>query len=397
VTIGAHARAARRGGALAIALSALAFRALSAAIALVSNLVFPVLQAGQATMFGQPSPFWDPFMRFDGGWYYQIAAHGYGFVAGGPPVGLGKPGKIAFFPVYPLLMRIVGRLFGRSATDVYLGGIVVSWTAFALAMLALAALAQLDLPRRRAEHAALLAAVFPFAFFYGMVYTEAVFLLFTVVSFYCFRTRRWLLGGLFGALATATRVNGILMWPALAWIAWQHVGPDRRERVQAGVGLLLVGAGLGLYSLYIYNLTGNPLEWAASIQRWGYYPGGSPWMEPVRVLRALCTHPYRYLTTDRMAPYDTLYGMCGILFLLAVPFVWRKLGAAYGLFMLLNLYLPLSSGTFEGVGRYCAVLFPCFIWLASIRSRVVTTGLVVGFALVYTLALSLFATMHPLF
>ncbi|MES1254258.1 MAG: hypothetical protein ABUS56_01540, partial [Acidobacteriota bacterium] len=210
-------------------------------------------------------------------------------------------------------------------------------------------------------------------------------------------TRRWLLGGIFGAVATATRVNGILMWPALAWIVWREVGPERRERVRAAVGLLLVGAGLGLYSLYIYNLTGNPLEWAASIQRWGYYPGGAPWMEPVRVLRALCTHPYRYLTTDHMAPYDTLYGVCGILFLAAVPFVWRKLGAAYGLFMLLNLYLPLSSGTFEGVGRYCAVLFPCFIWLASMRSRVVTTGLVVGFALVYTLALSLFATMHPLF
>jgi len=120
-------------------------------------------------------------------------------------------------------------------------------------------------------------------------------------------------------------------------------------------------------------------------------------MAPVRLVRMLLTHPYRYLTGDRMAPYDTLYGVTGILFVIAVPFVWRRLGAAYGLFMLLNLYLPLSSGAFEGVGRYCAVLFPCFIWLASIRSRVVTTGLVVVFSLFYTLALALFTTGHPLF
>ena len=53
--------------------------------------------------------------------------------------------------------------------------------------------------------------------------------------------------------------------------------------------------------------------------------------------------------------------------------------------MALNLALPLSSGVFEGVGRYCSVLFPCFIWLASLRSRLAWTLIVVIFALFYTL------------
>jgi hypothetical protein len=86
-----------------------------------------------------------------------------------------------------------------------------------------------------------------------------------------------------------------------------------------------------------------------------------------------------------------------LLFLAAVPFVWRKLGAGYALFVLANLWLPLSSGVFEGVGRYCSVLFPVFIWLASIRSRLVYIALIVGFALFYTLSLALFTTVHPLF
>ena len=47
----------------------------------------------------------------------------------------------------------------------------------------------------------------------------------------------------------------------------------------AVVGLALVPVGIGLYSWYIYRLTGNPFEWAASIERWGYYPGGTPWLE----------------------------------------------------------------------------------------------------------------------
>src|SRR5207253_11414456 len=49
---------------------------------------------------------------------------------------------------------------------------------------------------------------------------ESTFLLFTVLTFYFFRTRRWAVAGICGAIATATRVTGILMWPALAWTAW---------------------------------------------------------------------------------------------------------------------------------------------------------------------------------
>jgi Mannosyltransferase (PIG-V) len=389
--------ALRHWGAPRVAAAALALRVMSATLALFVSLTFPLDQPRQTTVFSDPSPFWDTFARYDSGWYFQIAKHGYRFVVGGPSVGVGKPGKIAYFPVYPLLMRYAGRLFGSTNADVYLGGILVSWTAFVVAMVALFYLARLDVDEDQAERTTLLAAIFPFSFFFGMVYSEAVFLLLTVVSFYAFRTRRPILGGLAGGLATATRVNGILMLPALAWIACRSTEPTRRERTLACLGLALVACGIGGYSLYVYQLSGNPFEWMASITRWGYHPGGAAWMAPVQLVQRLFTHPYRYLTTDRMAVYDTLHGVTGVLFVLAVPFVWRRLGAAYGLFMLLNLYLPLSSGVFEGMGRYCSVLFPAFIWLGSIRSRTVFLGALVLSAMLYTLCLALFTTIHPLF
>src|SRR5712691_8938357 len=232
----------------AIALYALAFRVFSALLAFYTNIVFPLYQPEQFTMSGQTSPFWDAFTRYDSGWYLDIARNGYRYVAGGR-------GNIAFFPVYPLLMRYVGRAFGRRSGDLYLGGIVVSWVAFVLAIVVMFSLARLDLPRRRAERAVLLTAIFPFAFFYGVVYTERMFLLTTVATIYAFRRRRWVLGGLCGAVATATRVNGILMLPALAWIAWRSAEPVRRDRVMAVVGLALVASGLGLYCLYVYRLS----------------------------------------------------------------------------------------------------------------------------------------------
>jgi mannosyltransferase PIG-V len=375
---------------LRIAILSLAFRVASAALGFITNVVFPAYTRIPFTMFANPSTFWDPFARYDSGWYVGIARDGYAYAAGGRS-------NIAYFPVYPFLMRYVGRLFGRRTSDFFLGGIVVSWTSFVLAMILLFLLAKLDLPRRRAERAVLLAAIFPFAFFFGVAYPESTFLLFTLAAFYCFRTRRWALGGLGGAVATATRVNGIMMWPALAWIAWRAAEPTTADRARAALGLVLAACGFGAYCLYIYTVTGNPFEWAATLERWGYHPGGNPVVAPVHLLQLLLTHPYAYLAGDRMAPYDTLNGLPAIVFAVSIPFVWRRLGAGYALFMIANLWLPLSSGLFEGLGRYCAVLFPFFIWAATWRSRTLTTAMMVASAMLYTLGLALFTTIHPLF
>jgi hypothetical protein len=162
---------------------------------------------------------------------------------------------------------------------------------------------------------------------------------------------------------------------------------------------MLTTVGFVAYCAYIYSLTGHPFEWVTTLERWGdgYYPGGAPWTTPIALIRRLATTPYQFLARERMALYDTLYGVTGLLFLIATPFVWRRFGAGYGLYMLLTLYVPLSAGSFEGMGRYCSILFPCFLWLASIRSNFVSTAVTVVFALFYTLGLALFTTIHPIF
>src|SRR5439155_24903984 len=135
-------------------------------------------------------------------------------------------------------------------------------------------------------------------------------------------------GGAAGAPATATGVNGILRLPALAWIAWRTAEPNRRDRAGALAGLLLVVCGIAAYSLFVYRLTSgpggshNPLEWAATLQRWGYYPGGAPWMPLVRLAHNLLSRPYAFLTTEANAPYDILNGVAATLFAVSVPFVW---------------------------------------------------------------------------
>lgn len=369
---------------------ALGFRMVSALLAFLVNIVFPLYQREQFTVFQQTHEFWDTFARYDSGWYNGIARDGYRFAEGGRS-------NLAFFPLYPLLMRTVGRLFGTQPVDFYWGGIIVSWAAFAVAMVVLYRLARVDLPKRAAERAVLYAAVFPFAFFYGVVYSESLFLMLLVTAIYGLRTKQWFLGAVSGALATATRVNGIMALPALMWIAWRSAGSDRRQRIFGIAAAACSAAGVLAYSAYVYSLTGSPFEWYFTITRWSYQPGTQLGGMFVVLLRRMVFQPYEYLTQDRTAPYDFLNGATALCFLISIPFVWRRLGGGYGLLMLANLLLPISTGSYEGLGRYCAVLFPMYIWLATFESPRLQGSVLIAFSMLYLLCLTLFVTIHPLF
>src|SRR5262245_60274814 len=105
-----------------------------------------------------PHPFWDTFARYDSGWYNGIASQGYIYGEGGR-------NNLAFFPLYPMLMKAGGKLLGSRQEDFYFAGIVVSWLAFAGAMVLVYRLARLDLDERGAPRAVLYSAIFPFAYF----------------------------------------------------------------------------------------------------------------------------------------------------------------------------------------------------------------------------------------
>lgn len=369
---------------------ALWFRALFSALAVVANLVFPLAQREQFTVLGRTDAFWDSFARYDSGWYFGIARYGYEYVEGGR-------NNLAFFPLYPLLMRYVGLSLGGGRHNLYIAGIVISWVAFIAACIILFRLAREYVSVEQAETAVVFAMAFPFAFFYGVVYSESLFLLLSVSAFLAFRKKHWLIGGIAGAALSATRVNGILALPALALVAWQAAGDDRGERRRALAGVGLVPLGLAAYSVYVFTLSGSLLEWMYSITRWNYHPGGAPWIPLVNLLGPLLADPYGYLLSDRQSVYDLLNGAAVIFALGMLPLVQRRLGWAFVLLIIPNLWLPLSSGVLEGTGRYCAVLFPLFIGLGTIRSRFLRQMVLVSFAGMYMLCRALFTTLHPIF
>ncbi len=379
-----------RGPVPRIVTIAIAVRLATAVLAFFANVTIPAYQDQGFGVYRHRHAFWDSFARYDSGWYHGIARNGYEWVEGGR-------NNLAFPPAYPMTMRVAGKMLGGKPADFYFGGIAVSWVASIAAMLMLFRLARLDLDDEAAERATAFALLYPFAFFFGVVYSESLFLLSVLVAFYGFRTRNWALGAAGGLVACITRVNGILLLPALAWLVWRHVRTHRQGWAAPLAALAVVPLGLVGYSAYCYALSGNPLEFIDSIRRWDYHPGGTPLTALHELVTRLVTQPYHYLVHGPMAPYDTLNGLAAVLALCLVPLVWWQLGTAYALFMVANLMLPLSSGQYEGLGRYTSVFFPMAILAATIGQptiRMVALGLSAAF---YALCLALFVNVHPLF
>ena len=119
---------------------------------------------------------------------------------------------IVFYPLYPLLMRLLSFVTGNAA----ISGILISQVSFSAASVVLFRLIEKDHSARAAWLGTLLMVLYPFCVFTMGVFTEGLFLLLTLLTLSAIRERRYLAAGIFGFLAAFTRTQGMLLLaPAL--------------------------------------------------------------------------------------------------------------------------------------------------------------------------------------
>src|SRR5215211_3406105 len=247
-----------RVSAIAAVRASEAFRAalrvgLSTRLAVLLVAIFAALSFGpaggglareNALKFDEPglthaigNPVLAPLARWDSVWYLRIADSGY----------RGDSARAAFFPLYPLLVRGVGTLFGGSRAALLVAAYLVSLAAFLAALALLHRLTELELGRRLARPTLLLLAVFPAAVYFGAPYSESLFLLLAVGAFYAARTGRWAWAGAAAAGAAATRSAGILLLLPLAMLWWE----SRERRPRDAAWLLFAPLGLAAYAAFL--------------------------------------------------------------------------------------------------------------------------------------------------
>jgi hypothetical protein len=327
-------------------------------------------------------------VRWDAGWYLQIVTEGYHYSPGDPSV----QQNIVFFPAYPMLMRIAGRLLGGDMTGYVAAGTIISLAAFFGALVYLYLLARDRAGDEAAQGAVWLIAAYPFAIFFGALYSESLFLLGTVGAFYHFSKRQFWRAAAWGLLVGLTRLNGSLLVLPLGVLALTSA--DARSNAKAYVAAAAPLAGLAIYSLFIWRLTGDPLAFFSAHLAWGRTYQG---------VGSLVATQYSILANAGLSGYvgtpgyDALNAI-GALFALAT--VWpvaRRLGLAYGLFMLVNIVPALADGGLLSAGRFSAVLFPAFVWLAGAVRPAQRPGWIATFAALQAFCAALFYTWRPLF
>jgi hypothetical protein len=328
-------------------------------------------------------------VRWDAGWYLDIVTNGYRYAAADETV----QQNIVFFPAYPMLTRTAGRLMGGDMIGYVVAGMTVSIAAFFGALVYLYLFVRERFDEDTSEYALWLIAAYPFAIFFGALYTESLFLLGTLGAFYHLTKRQYGRAALWGVVVGLTRLNGALMVVPLGWLVL-FSKPTPRPDLKALAAAAAPAAGLAIYALFIWRLTGDPLTFLSGQVAWGRTYQG---------LGALVAQQYNIIASAGISGYvgtpgyDVLNAI-GALF--AVATIWpatRRLGFAYGAFMLLNIVPALSTGGLLSAGRFSAVLFPSFIWLATAIPPAHRGGWIAVFAMLQAFNAALFYTWRPLF
>jgi hypothetical protein len=281
---------------------------------------------------------------WDTGRYLDIADNGYSAVATG-----GRPQpNYAFFPLYPMVIRYVGRLLG----DTFVAGLIVSNLSLLVGCIFLYRLIRLEVDEETGRRTLKYLFLFPGAFVLSGVFAESLFFAVTVAAFYYARRGHWALVGAFGFLAAATRQIGVLI---VLPLAYEYLQALRRQRTRIrtdALCLLLIPLAPLAYGLYTYVLTGDPLALIHVRATWG-----EQLSNPLRVLIEAFFGGRLHLT------FTAVFALSALVLLSVYA---RRIGFAYWLWGVTAILVPLATGfgALLGMPRYLVPVFPLHLILA---------------------------------
>ncbi|MDX5894814.1 glycosyltransferase family 39 protein [Rubrobacter radiotolerans] len=369
---------------------------------LLSRAFFFVVGAVAVAALPQAEPAGDPlnpegflgyWANWDGAWYALISTEGYAARA---------PESTAFFPLYPMLLGLFVRLGGSVA----FWGVLLSSLFTALALFFLYAIAEKLFGIREARFATLALAFFPTAFYLNAVYSEAPFLALSAGCFWAAYVRRdFLLAGVLGAFAAATRNLGVLLVLPLffEWWRWRR---DLGFRDLLFVGL--VPAGLLAYAGYLWARFGDPLLFAwQQGDYWGRtltnpsVTAAAAWESAVVGAEYLTRPAALFLDGSPAASLaaSNALNLVTLAFLLVVLgagfFVLpRGLSIMSAVMVLLPVLTPSPSFPLMSMPRFALGVFPVFLVLGFVlaRGRVLSYAWLVAGALLGAALAALFVT-----
>jgi Gpi18-like mannosyltransferase len=319
-------------------------------------------------------PAWDELKwwlgRPDTGFYIDIAENGYKAA----PYSSAEGVNWAFFPAYPILLRVLAR--GRSPEFYLVVGFCLSLLFYGWGVWYLCRLLLRDYDPETVARTVILFCSYPLAFSLAIFGPDSLLFLTVCAAFDNARRGRWAVAALAAGIACATRVQGVLLVPCLIYMY------ARTKEFRSLPILLLSPLGLLAFAWHLWRLTGNPLAFIGIQRAWNNSPS-----YPFAFLVRFIHDPVLIGSSGWDPELLTVVVTCALLPLLIWSLRRRKMPPEYCMFFALQLLVLSCRASTMGNLRYVTGCFPCFLALGILTKRPVT----------YSLLLAVFAGFMGLF
>ncbi len=294
--------------------------------------------------------FLNPWAQYDARIYLDIAQNGYR-----DDMTIGVAGtNYHFYPLYPLLIYLLGFM------TLPLAAFLVSNLASLGAVILLYLIVRDEFDKKTAKRSVIYLLLFPTAYYFTAMYTEAVFLFVSLATFYFAKKENWLLTGMFGFLTAITRpTGGILFFPILYMYLRSKKFSYKKLNLKVlrpdVLYMLLIPIGFFAFMFYHWIAVGNPFAQFESFKLWPT-EFGFPWEGYSFAVSSIFTDH-----TLINVSYHVFNLFLSVVLVVGIYFSWKYLKKEYVMYYVLGLIPIFASTTLFGLPRYSLVLFPLFM------------------------------------
>ncbi len=309
--------------------------------------------AGRPIPTSALSPMLDVLSSWDGIWYLRIVRDGYPRHVMPHVTYFVPDARAAFFPAYPLLVRLVDKLLPGGDTT---AALTTNFMLGALAIFLLGILARRLYGDQVAAKTMVLAAMFPGSFVLSFAYSEALLLVFAMGCLWCLMSEKWVWAGVLAALGTATRPNGVALVLACAVASIIAI---RRERKWISLTApLLAPGGFIAFQIWLGHHTGEAGVWFR-VQREAWAEGASYGLTALR-------RTFEAFARPLTSPTNIITAASVMAMLLMIYFAYRRrLPPAMLAYSAGIIVLMLIPNTVTARPRFLYTAFPLFISAAA--------------------------------
>ncbi len=292
--------------------------------------------------------------KFNGDFLKSLANWDGGHYLGIAQFGVSEKFQYAFFPFYPLIIRILNQVI----QNYQMSAILISGLSAFLGIHLLYKLISKDFDKRIAEKVILTLLFFPTSFYFLTAYSEGLFFFLVVACFYFLRSHKLFWATIFASLASATRLVGLALVLGLLIEIITTSGINRKNWF-----VLLSPVGFLIYCGYLYNHTGDPFYFISAENHWQRYitaPVISFW----ETIKSLSQNGF--IEKNFTALLDLIFAIFGVGFAIRT---FRFLPPAYSIYSLASVIIPLFTPTLASMPRFLLPVFPLFILVSLTKNK----------------------------